>query len=162
MDIRPVAPSEYEQLGVLTVEAFQNIDGAGELGSYADSLRDVAHRAEQAVVLVATEGPEVLGGVTYVDGPSNPYAEDLRDGDVGIRMLAVASAAQGRGVGRALTLACVDRARAEQARRVALHSTPWMVVAHGLYRSLGFVRTPARDVDVSPHLRLMAFVLDLQ
>lgn len=162
MEIRPVAPAEYDELGTITVTAFETIEGAGDLGDYADVLRDVADRAEQAVVLVAVDDErELLGGVTYVDHPANPYAEDLADGEVGIRMLAVAPNAQGRGVGRALTEACVRRARAEGAARVSLHSTPWMVVAHRLYQSLGFVRTPERDVDVSPDLRLMAFVLDL-
>lgn len=148
-------------MGDLTVAAFEDIEGAGELGGYADVLRDVASRAEQALVLVAVDDARVLGGVTYVDDPASPYAEDLVRGDVGIRMLAVAAHAQGRGVGRALMEACLARARAARAARVTLHSTPWMVVAHRLYLSLGFVRDPARDVDVSPELRLMAFVLGL-
>lgn len=162
MEIRPVAPAEYDELGAITVTAFETIEGAGDLGGYADVLRDVADRAEHALVLVAVgDEHDLLGGITYVDHPKNPYAEELAAGEVGIRMLAVAPHAQGRGVGRALTEACVRQARGEGAARVSLHSTPWMVVAHRLYQSLGFVRTPERDVDVSPDLRLMAFVLDL-
>lgn len=44
---------------------------------------------------------------------------------------------------------------------MALHSTPWMTVAHGLYRSLGFRRSPERDVTVEPSVLLMSFELDL-
>ena len=161
MQIRLARPAEFEDLAELTVSAFEGIAGSGDLGDYADTLRDVADRAARAVVLVAVDDTGLLGGVTYVPDPANPYAEDLRRGDVGIRMLAVAPAAQGRGVGRALTRACVERARAQGAARVSLHSTPWMTVAHRLYGSMGFVRTPERDVDVSSDLRLMAFVLDL-
>lgn len=157
-----MAPTEYDELGALTLASFRDIEGAGELGEYASTLRNVADRAEHALVLVAVDGSQLLGGVTYVDGAANPYAEDLRDGDAGIRMLAVAGPAQGRGVGRALTQACLDQAEADGAARVALHSTPWMVVAHRLYTSMGFVRVPERDVDVSADLRLMAFVLDLR
>jgi ribosomal protein S18 acetylase RimI-like enzyme len=76
-------------------------------------------------------------------------------------MLAVAPSAQGRGVGRALSVECIDRARARRARRVALHSTPWMQTAHRLYESLGFVRAPDRDLQVSPDLVLLSFVLGL-
>jgi ribosomal protein S18 acetylase RimI-like enzyme len=76
-------------------------------------------------------------------------------------MLAVDPAAQGRGVGRALSLACVERARSVAAQRVALHSTSWMVTAHRLYESIGFVRTPERDLRVSPELVLMSFILAL-
>ena len=157
-----MAPAEYDELGALTLASFEDIEGAGELGEYALTLRNVADRAERALVLVAVDGSELLGGVTFVDGPANPYSEDLREGDAGIRMLAVAGSAQRRGVGRALTKACIDAARAQGAARVALHSTPWMVVAHRLYESMGFVRVPDRDVDVSPELRLMGFVLDLR
>lgn len=161
MDIRLVRPSEYDAVGALTVDAYKQLEGGSDLGDYATRLADVASRAASAVVLVAVDGSELLGGVTYVDGPDNAYAEDLRPGEAGIRMLAVAPAAQGKGVGRALTLSCVARARRAGARRVALHSTPWMSAAHRLYQSLGFRRAPDRDVVVQPDVPLLSFVLDL-
>jgi GNAT superfamily N-acetyltransferase len=160
LEIRQVRASEYELLGRLTVAAYQALDG-GDLGSYAKELADVEARAAAAEVLVAVDDGALLGGVTFVAGPDNPYAEDLREGEVGIRMLAVDPAAQGRGVGRALSVACVDRARSVAAERVALHSTSWMVTAHRLYESLGFVRAPERDLRVSPELVLMSFILQL-
>jgi GNAT superfamily N-acetyltransferase len=160
MEIREVRPSEYDRLGRLTVAAYQALEG-GDLGSYAEELADVAARAAAAEVLVAVDDGALLGGVTFVAGPQNPYAEDLREGEVGIRMLAVDLAAQGRGVGRALSVACVERARTVAAQRVALHSTPWMITAHRLYESLGFVRTPQRDLRISPELVLMSFILPL-
>jgi len=160
LEIRSVRPDEYEPLARITVTAYESLDG-GDLGDYATELADVATRAAAADVIVAVEDGLLLGGVTFVPGPDNPYAEDLRDGEVGIRMLAVAPAAQGRGAGRALSVACLDRARAAGAGKVALHSTPWMTTAHRLYESLGFVRTPTRDLRVSPDLVLMSFVLRL-
>ena len=160
VEIREVQRGEHDVLGELTVEAYRALAG-GPLGSYASELADVGRRAGAADVLVAVEGGWVLGGVTFVPGPDNPYAEDLREGEVGIRMLAVAPSAQGRGVGRALSVECIDRARARRARRVALHSTPWMQTAHRLYESLGFVRAPERDLQVSPELVLLSFVLGL-
>jgi ribosomal protein S18 acetylase RimI-like enzyme len=159
-EIRPVRPAEHRTLGDLTVEAYRALDG-GELGSYADELADVSARARAAEVLVAAEHGSVLGGVTFVPDPDNAYAEQLREGEVGIRMLAVAPPAQGRGVGRALSVACIDRAVARRARGVALHSTPWMQTAHRLYESLGFVRAPERDLPVSADLVLLSFVLAL-
>src|ERR1700682_5787022 len=161
MEIREVRPSEYEPLGRLTVAAYEALEGGGDLGGYADELADVAARAAAAEVMVAVDEGVVLGGVTFVPGADNPYAEDLRAGEVGIRMLAVDPDAQGRGVGRALSVACVERARSVDAQRVALHSTSWMSTAHRLYESLGFVRTPERDLRVSPELVLLSFVLPL-
>jgi GNAT superfamily N-acetyltransferase len=160
VEIRPIEPQEHRTLGDLTVEAYRALDGA-QLGAYADELADVGRRARSADVFVAVEDGRVLGGVTFVPGPDNPYAEQLREGEVGIRMLAVAASAQGRGVGRALSVVCIERARDHRARRVALHSTPWMKTAHRLYESLGFVRAPDRDLQVSPDVLLLSFVLGL-
>jgi ribosomal protein S18 acetylase RimI-like enzyme len=160
IDVRPVRRAEHDALAVLTVAAYRALRSGWDLGSYADELADVASRAAVADVLVAVDDGEVIGGVTYVPGPGNPYAEDLRQGEAGIRMLAVSPAAQGRGAGRALTVACIDRAKDARARGVALHSTQWMTAAHRLYESLGFVRTPARDLTF-PDLETLSFVLDL-
>jgi ribosomal protein S18 acetylase RimI-like enzyme len=160
-EVRLVRRAEYDVLGALTVDAYRALRTDWELGSYADELADVASRAEAADVLVAVDADEVLGGVTYVPGRDNPYAEDLREGEAGIRMLAVAPAAQGRGAGRALTVACVERARDAGATGIALHSTAFMTAAHRLYESLGFVRTPARDLTF-PDLVILSFVLDLR
>jgi ribosomal protein S18 acetylase RimI-like enzyme len=159
MHIRLVRPDEYEELGALTVAAYEVVQPG--LGGYADSLRDVADRAQRSTVLVAVDESDLLGGVTYVSGPDDPYAEGLEEGQVGIRMLAVADAVQGRGVGRALTVACIERGRAAGARAVALHSTSTMTVAHELYSSLGFARRPEHDIFVDDGVHLMSFLLRL-
>jgi ribosomal protein S18 acetylase RimI-like enzyme len=99
--------------------------------------------------------------VTYVPGQGSPLAEFDEPGAAGIRMLAVALDAQGRGVGEALTRACVERAVAAGRTAVVLHSTEWMTTAHRLYRRLGFARDPANDWEVSPGFWLRAFRLDL-
>jgi ribosomal protein S18 acetylase RimI-like enzyme len=161
VEIRRVRAEEHDALGRLTVAAYERLEGGEELGDYAKTLADVDDRARRAVVLVAVDGGELLGGVTYVAGPDNPYAEGLEPAEVGIRMLAVSPAAQGRGIGRALASECLARARRDRARRVMLHSTPWMTAAHHLYESLGFRRTPDRDRSAEPRVELLAFVLDL-
>ncbi len=103
----------------------------------------------------------VLGGVTYVSGPDDPYSEELRDDEAGIRMLAVAPAARRRGVGGALTMECVRLAREAGKRRVVLHTGPWMPNAMRLYESLGFVRAPEIDFTPVPGIDLFAYVFDL-
>jgi len=156
MEVRPVRAHELDELGVLTVAAYQDLEGGTDLGGYAGVLRDVAARASAATVLVAVDGDVVIGGVTFVPEPDNPYAEELQEGEAGIRMLAVGPSAQGRGAGRALATACVERARGRGAIRVALHSTPWMSAAHGLYESMGFRRAPGRDLVVPPAVTLLS------
>ena len=163
METRLVRPSEYDLLGRLTVEAFESLPGAGDLGSYAATLADVAHRASavDVAVVVAVDAGVVVGGVTYVADWRAAYAASLEPGEVGIRMLAVAPEAQGRGAGRALAVACIQRALQQRARRIALHSTPVMTAAHQLYLSLGFRRAPERDERVSTDMVLQSFVLDI-
>ena len=161
MEIRPASPEEYGAVGDLTVAAYAALGHDTRDVGYDVELRDVAGRIETGdVVLVAVEGDAIVGGVTYVRDHSSPSAE-FDEGEVGIRMLAVDPAAQGRGVGTALSLACIDLARADGARVVALHSTPWMTAAHRLYERLGFRRAPDRDFTPLPSVPLLAFVLAL-
>ena len=48
--------------------------------------------------------------------------------------------ARGLGAGRALTEACVARARRDRAPEIALHTSPIMTVALPMYLRMGFVR----------------------
>src|SRR5262245_49059329 len=112
-EIREIQPSEFEPLGDITVAAYEGIDDELE-PDYRRELRLVRRRARSCVVLVAVASDgRLLGGATYIPRPGTPFSEVARDGEAEIRMLAVDPSAQGRGVGRALTTACLDRARAQ-------------------------------------------------
>ncbi len=160
--VRAVTAAEHDALGQLTVEAYRAVEPAALDDGYEAELRDVAHRAALAEVLVAVdEAGGLLGGVTFVPGPDSPLAEhDVADA-ASIRMLAVDPRQEGRGVGRALSVACLERAAAAGRRAVVLHSTPAMRRAHGLYGSLGFERSPELDWPVTPDLTLLGYRLDL-
>ncbi|MDN3238178.1 GNAT family N-acetyltransferase [Glycomyces tritici] len=169
--IRPILPAEHDALGELTLRTY--LDGELLIGGlddpYAPNLRDVAGRAASATVLVAVderaganeEGPALLGGVTLAFHGS-PMAQLAGPGEAEVRMLAVDPAAQGRGVGSALAVACVERARAEPGvKRVVLCSQEAMTTAHRLYGRLGFEREPGLDWYPLPGVRLWAFRLEL-
>jgi GNAT superfamily N-acetyltransferase len=104
---------------------------------------------------------ELLGCVTFVPDGSSPWAELLGPGEAGVRMLAVDPPAQGRGIGRALLDAYIERARQLGRAGLLLRSTPWMHAAHRLYESTGFVREPERDWLPLPEVTLIAFRLTL-
>lgn len=162
-DIRPVRPAEYEALGEILVAAFWALPRPmPEPDEYERELRDVAHRATTSCVLVAVAPTgKLLGGVTYVGGPEDPYSQDLRRGESGMRMLGVEPAHQGRGIGRALTEACLKRARAAGHTGLVLYTASWMEAAWHLYESLGFYRVPDRDFTDVPGVRIMAYAIDL-
>jgi predicted N-acetyltransferase YhbS len=164
MQIRLARPEEYAAIGELTVAAYAAVDPGTLQSDYVDELRDVAGRAAGADVLVAVDdetGGMVVGGVTYAPDPSSTSAEFSDPDAAGIRMLAVAADAQGRGVGEALTRACVDRARAAGRGQIVLHSTDRMGTAHRLYERLGFVRDTSIDWEDEPGLWLRGYRLRL-
>jgi ribosomal protein S18 acetylase RimI-like enzyme len=158
--IREARPEEYAVIGELTVTAYAS---TGEIvEDYADELLDVAKRAREVPVLAAVDDQtgQLLGTATYVPGPG-PFHEGDFGQAASMRMLAVAPEAQGRGIGRALVEACIDRARTEGRPGLALHTRPVMTAAQRLYESLGFRRVPELDWAFDPGEWLWAYRLDL-
>ncbi|MGW2570530.1 GNAT family N-acetyltransferase [Streptomyces sp. NPDC001537] len=145
--IRQAEPGEYETLGEITAQAYL-ADGLLDFAGgdwYLGELKDVAKRAAHAQVLVAVENGRVLGGVTFVPS-GGPLSEVAGPSESEIRMLAVAPAARGRGIGEALVRACIDRSRAMDGRTgLVLSTQDSMRSAHRIYERLGFVRVPERD-----------------
>jgi ribosomal protein S18 acetylase RimI-like enzyme len=161
--IRPARPEEYPAIGALSVEAYR-VDGQlGEAGAhYRAVLADVASRAEHGTVLAAVDGDtgEVLGAVTFVL-PGSAFAELSREGEAEFRALAVAPAAQGRGVGTALARACIERAGQLGVQALVICTRDFATGAQRLYLRLGFRRAPALDWSPVPEVNLLALRLDL-
>ena len=167
MEIRVARPDEYERIGRITVSTYSEIFGA-DLAGYEFELEAVTERAADCTVLVAADGGEILGAVTYVPGPETSMSEFTDTEAAGIRMLVVDPPHQGRGVGKALTDRCIAMARAERRQRIILHTTDRQPVAMRMYAGMGFIATPEFDVYVSEPpfspeepIRLIAFVLEL-
>jgi len=106
-------------------------------------------------------GERGIAGVVALLAPGAPGRAVATPGEAELSRLAVAASARRRGIGRALTAFCKDRARAEGWGAIALWSRPRQVEAHRLYESLGYRRVPDRDtVDETGHGRLV-FRLEL-
>jgi ribosomal protein S18 acetylase RimI-like enzyme len=161
MRIRTLRPDEHDAVGELTVAAYATVDPTSLDDGYGTELRDVGARAAGVEIFVAEDDGTLVGAVTYVPGPDSPAAEFTDADTAGIRMLAVAPEAQGRGAGEALTRACIDRARRDGRTQVVLHSTDRMTTAHRLYERLGFARDPALDWEPEPGFWLRGFRLRL-
>ena len=78
----------------------------------------------------------------------------------GVRLLAVAPAWRGHGVGQALTHHCIDGARALGRSALVLHTTRVMEIAWRMYEQLGFRRSPELDFRQGA-LEVFGFELDL-
>lgn len=160
IEVRRVRPQEYDDAGRLTIEVYDQGGFVPAGTAYSAKLGDVRHRAEHGETYVAVEHGVLLGAVTFCPVGS-PYREIAQsDHDAEFRMLAVAEAARGRGVGTALVRHCVARAREVAARRMVIWTMSLMLPAHRLYEGEGFVRLPELDLREA-HLHLLTYVLDL-
>ena len=145
-------------MGDLLFEAYTAV--GGEPDWYLERMRETTKRAAAVPVLVAVDAQDaILGTVTYVPGPGTPYSDIERDGEAGIRAFAVAPEARGRGIGRLLVAAVIERARAERRHGIAIFTRPRMTAAHALYESMGFVRAPDQDETFAPGEWLLAYRL---
>jgi ribosomal protein S18 acetylase RimI-like enzyme len=159
--VRPAVPADFGAIAELTVAAYGadgQLDGDHD---YDEHLRDVATRAGEGELLVAVDSDDtVLGAVTYVL-PGSAFAEVSRQGEAEFRMLAVAPAAQGRGVGELLARACVARAEEQGCQAVVICVRDIGAAARRMYDRIGFSRIPERDWSPYPGVSLLALRLDL-
>lgn len=157
-EIGPARPEDFEAVGELTVAAYAVL--GEDLGDYADELRDVATHARQGEVYVARIRGQVVGGVTLV-AEGGPLDEWSDPDAVGIRFLAVAPQARGRGIATALMRVCIRRAQELGRARVLLDTTDVMAAAQRLYVGLGFEREESGDWEPEPGLWLRRYRLQL-
>ncbi|WP_225729670.1 MULTISPECIES: GNAT family N-acetyltransferase [unclassified Nocardia] len=158
--IRVARPDEYAAIGELTVDVYVGEGHIDPASAYVPELRDTARRAPLAEVLVAEYRGQVVGSLT-IAAPGTPYAETARPDELEFRMLAVAKAARGLGVGTALVRTVIDRAIAESYAAVMITTMPTMTDAMRIYERFGFVRVPERDWITDAGNRLPVLRLDL-
>jgi GNAT superfamily N-acetyltransferase len=167
--IRQARADEYAALGKLLVGAYAALPGMPspqEQPDYYAMLENVAARAARPAlrVFVAADGTgHLLGSIDFIDDMaqygSGGTASTVTDA-VGIRLLAVDNAARGKGVGKALTQFCIERARELGKARIVLHTTRAMQTAWAMYERLGFARFPEIDFRQG-NLEVFGFELKL-
>lgn len=132
------AYAEYAR--VMTPPAWAGLDGA------VRAALDVAAGAAERIVAVRADDGALLGSVFLFPAASDAYTGHAAPPPIPeLRLLAVAPAARGLGVGEALVRECARRAQAAGAAALGLHTSASMRAAQRLYARLGFVRDPAAD-----------------
>ncbi len=160
MLVRRAEPEEYEEVGRLTEEAYEEFL-LGPDDYYRVRLRDAARRDLEAELWVAVDDADRVLGTVTVTHDGSPWREIGRGEEGEFRMLAVSPDAQGQGVGAALVRLCIDRFREVGAPGIVLSTLHAMSPAHRLYERHGFVRVPERDWSPVPGVDLVAYHLDL-
>jgi ribosomal protein S18 acetylase RimI-like enzyme len=163
--IRDARPEELESVGELRVAAYLAAGFLSPDSAYAARLRALGAHGDGEVLVAVREDPEgssrdeIVGTVMIRRWPGGQLMRAPDEAEV--RALAVAPDSRGRGIGRKLVSAVVERARVSGLRHLVLASQPDMVIAHHLYGEAGFGRLPERDFSPMPGVTLLAFGLRL-
>jgi GNAT superfamily N-acetyltransferase len=159
MVIRDALRDELPEIGEIRVNAYVADGFLSPDSGYAPRLRELGSDGA-GPVLVATDDAVIIGTVMLQTWPNG--GELLRGPEEAeIRALAVRPEARGRGVGRALVDAVVDRAARLGVRHLLLLTQQEMKTAHRIYEEAGFARLPDRDRWPEPGVGLLAYGLDL-
>ena len=148
--------NEVENLVKAAYREFQPLMPALAWNRWMDNISETIHTSD-GVVLVAEDQGRIEGAVKFYPDASQAHQGQWPAGAASIRLLAVAPANRGRGYGRLLTQACLDRARELSIPTIFLYTGTFMTTARQLYEKLGFKRAPEFDRAPGP----IAYRLDL-
>ncbi|MDM8084933.1 GNAT family N-acetyltransferase [Cellulomonas cellasea] len=157
IEIRSARVDEHPAVGRLTEHGFATgVYGPTTNPERVRLLRDAAGRAASGDLLVAVEGDELLGTASLLRNGTD-HAREARDGEAELRLLTVAPAGRGRGIGGAMVLESLDRARAWGMDALVLDTGPANVDAQRLYERLGFARDVERETAEVPGVGRLVF-----
>ena len=101
---------EVENLVKTAYREFQPLMPEAAWNRWMDNISETL-QAPEGVVLVAGDQGRIQGAVKFYPDAGQAHQGQWPAGAASIRLLAVAPASRGRGYGRLLTQACLDRAR---------------------------------------------------
>lgn len=140
IEVREAVPADRAGVRALVRDAYQEFEpriAPAHWRRMSTNLAAVVDAATPARLLVAEVAGRPAGTVTYL-APDHPAYTHVPQEWAVIRALAVAPAARGRGIARALTAECLRRARDDAAPAVGLHTAEMMTAARALYEGVGF------------------------
>lgn len=141
VEVRQALPADLPAVRELVGAAYAEFEQYLTPANWARMTGNIARVVDagsSGELLVAYLADRLAGTVTYLPPGPKDYHRVPQDWAV-IRALGVDPALRGRGVARALTEACLARARADRAPAVGLHTAEIMTAARTLYEGVGFV-----------------------
>ena len=141
IQLRDYEDADAENLNRLAVSAFEQFRLHYEdWPTMLAGLSKTSALSASGEIIVAELQRKFAGAVAYF-GPDSQKAAFFDQRWPIIRMLVVDPAFRGKGIGQALSDACIARARRDGAPIIALHTSPIMSVALPMYLKMGFTKT---------------------
>jgi GNAT superfamily N-acetyltransferase len=138
--LRDYEHADAEDLNRIAVAAFDQFrDHYGDWPTMLAGLSKTSDLSASGEVIIAKLQDTFAGAVAYF-GPNSQKAAFFDQRWPIIRMLVVDPAFRGKGIGRALSDACIARAKRDGSPIIALHTSPIMSVALPMYLRMGFVK----------------------
>jgi GNAT superfamily N-acetyltransferase len=138
LNLRSYQTVDAQRIDELAVTAFSQFkDAYTDWPLFRTKISNMSALSETGEIIVAELAGDIVGAVAYI-GPGKEKAAFFRPEWPVMRMLVVAPAARGHGVGRALAEECLARARRDGASSFALHTSELMRVALPMYQRMGF------------------------
>lgn len=153
-NVRNAKPSEFEEIGKLMVLVYSQLDGFPKITEQPEYYKMLANVGEltkkpETELLVAVSDEGRIGGCVVYFGDMQYYGSGgtatQEKNASGFRLLAVDPSIRGKGLGKLLTIACINKARDKKQPQMVIHTTMAMQTAWKMYEKLGFKRS--EDLD---------------
>jgi len=112
----------------------------------------------QSTCIVCVADNNNIIGMAFIVPNGNPTEIYLKEWSY-IRFVSVDPEFEGKGIGRKLTTMCIDKAKEDGEKTIALHTSEIMNNARHIYESLGF--EILREIDQRLGMRYWLYKLDL-
>lgn len=136
------------------VKVYSALDGfpkPDEHPKYYEMLANVGELTEKpgTEILVAVSSDNTIAGAVVYFNDMQYYGSKgtatQEKNAAGFRLLAVDDNYRGKGIGKTLTLTCLEKARNKQQKQMIIHTTNAMKPAWKMYEAIGFKRS--EDLD---------------
>jgi ribosomal protein S18 acetylase RimI-like enzyme len=152
--VRNAMPAEFAEIGKLMVQVYSQLEGFPKEFEQPDyykmlaNIGELTNRPETELLEAVGTDNKILGAVVFI-GDMKYYGSGgsatKEQNASGFRLLAVDPLARGKGIGKILTIACIQKARNRKVGQVIIHTTKAMQAAWKMYENLGFKRS--EDLD---------------
>lgn len=137
--------TDFNQLKTLGIESYSEFSKVltttnwNKMNSFLESSENLTKLIEQSTVFVCEYSTEIIGMI-YLVPSGNPTELFQKDWSY-IRFLGVKTNFRGNGIGKKLTVLCIEYAKETKEKYMALHTSEFMDAARTIYEKRGFRRT---------------------